>query len=187
MIWLFCTIHWLFFSVVWFLQSTFWWEMLAYQQYFKSDVLTTSCWTETLQRRYLLTLSFTEAITVMLLSPDKMAELPHRPRRPVFAFILTFGPIEIKAIDLTYAFFFFSFFLAICIIVVLLIFTYYFKVLFLQLSLCVQCVTGKQVNRNPWPQNLGVRYGWMSVKGYLSDPNNRLNCCICLLSWGSTG
>lgn len=171
------------FSVVWFLQSTFRWEMLAYQQYFKSDVLTTSCWTETLQQRYLLKLSFTEAITVMLLSLDKMAELPHRPQRSVFAFILTFGPIEIKAIDLTYAFFF----LAICIIVVLLIFTYYFKVLFLQLSLCVQCVTGKQVNRNPWPQNPGVRYGWMSVKGYLSDPNNRLNCCICLLNWGSTG
>lgn len=95
----------------------------------------------------------------MLLSLDKMAELPHRPQWSVFAFILTFGPIEIKAIHLTYALLFSFFFLAICIIVVLLIFTYYFKVLFLQLSLCVQCVTGEQVNRNPWPQNPGVRYG----------------------------
>lgn len=56
-----------------------------------------------------------------LLSLDKMAELPHRAHGPAFffvvVFILTFGPIEIKAIDLTCALV-----LAICIIIMLLIF-----------------------------------------------------------------
>lgn len=42
----------------------------------------------------------------MLLSLDKMAELPHWAHWPIFVFILTFGPIEIKVIDLTYALFF---------------------------------------------------------------------------------
>lgn len=60
----------------------------------------------------------------MLLSLDKMAELPHWAHWPIFVFILTFGPIEIKVIDLTYALF-----LAICIIIMLLILTYYLKVL----------------------------------------------------------
>lgn len=61
-------------SVVWSLHVLFFGEMLIYHRCLKSDVLTTSCWTENPS----LTLSFTEAITVMLLSQDKVAELPQR-------------------------------------------------------------------------------------------------------------
>lgn len=85
-------------------------------------------------------LSFTEAITVELLSP--VAEPPHWAHLsgPFFFFfffnpIPAFGPTEMKRIHLTC-----TLVLAICIIIMLLILTQYLKVyptdLFLQLSLC---------------------------------------------------
>lgn len=72
---------------------------------------------KTFINRHIHILSYSEAITVKLLSLDKMAELPHRPIGPSFVFILTIGPIEIKAIDLSCALV-----LAICITMLLIFF-----------------------------------------------------------------
>lgn len=141
-----------YFFVVWILQFLFRWDsrlIFFSTSYWKLNLMCwpPPCWTENLhQQWYIHLLSFSEAITVKLLSPDKMAELPHRAHRPVFffcfVFILTFGPIEIKAIDLTCALCFSNMYYHNAFNFWHITLRSFPKVLFLQLSLCVQCVTG---------------------------------------------
>lgn len=130
MIWLFCTIHWLFLCGV--NSSIFLFGGIVGSSSVRPIENKILCADHPMLNRkpssteiHTHILSFLEAITVTLLSLGKMAELPHRAHRPIyffvsfcfFVFILMFGPIEIKAIDLTCALV-----LAICIIIMLLIF-----------------------------------------------------------------
>lgn len=99
-------------------------------------------------------LSFSEAITVKLLSLNKLVELSSLGSLVHLIFFLpTFGPIEIKAIDLTSALV-----LAICIIIMLLIFDILpsgpFQRSFSFSWVCVCSVT--EVNSTLWPWGPGL-------------------------------
>lgn len=102
MIWLFCTIHWLFLCGVNFFSFGDLVASSSARPYWKENRM---CWPPHAEQKSFInrdvhshidTLSSSEAITVKLLSLDKMAELPHRPIGPIFYsffnFIFVFFP-----------------------------------------------------------------------------------------------
>lgn len=139
------------------------------------------CWPPRAEQIQTYILSFTEAIAVKLLSRDKTAELP----KWSFFFCLTFGPIEVKWIDLSFALV-----LAVCIIIILLTLTYSLKVISngpLPSAESMCAVLDWSIGeRNLWSCGPGLDVVGCQLKDILSDPNNRWNCCICLLSWVNT-
>lgn len=144
-----------YFFVVWILQFLFWWDsrlIFFIMSYWKLNLM---CWPPPmLNRKPSSTVIHT--LTIILRSNHSKAVVPGQDGRTaslgssarLFFFfffvslILTFGPIEIKAIDLTCALCFSNMYYHNAFNFWHITLRSFPKVLFLQLSLCVQCVTG---------------------------------------------